>query len=144
MQFVIDTGPLVALFDGSEKTHALVVDLLASQPGWARPITNLAVVVEAMYLLKFSLHAQTDFLAWIGRAVQIDDRTVEDLPRIAQILRTYKDLPADFTDASLLALCERIGSAHVLTLDRDFDIYRLGNGRPLHNIFRAGWTGEAL
>ena len=59
-------------------------------------------------------------------------------PRIIEIMGKYADLPADFADASLLALCERAGIDRIATLDRDFAVYRLRNRKRLVNVFDGG------
>ncbi len=40
--------------------------------------------------------------------LNIDTGTVDDLPKIRAILEKHVDFPANFADASLVALCERI------------------------------------
>ena len=57
-------------------------------------ITNLAVITEVVYMLDFAAQAQRDFLLWAESALVLETETVSDLP-------------ADFADASLVALCER-------------------------------------
>ena len=58
-----------------------------------------------------------------------------DLPRIRAILDKDADLPADFADASLVALCERLKVIRVASVDSDFMIYRTRDRRPLRNLF---------
>ena len=58
--------------------------------------------------------------------LMIDGETAPDLPRIIEIMKKYADLPADFADASLVALCERRGIDTVATLDRHFDVLSHG------------------
>lgn len=71
------------------------------------------------------------------QAFEIDEHLVADLPRIGQILQKYADLPADFADASLLAMCERRRVTRIATLDRDVDVYRMNDGRALTNPLRS-------
>nr|VFJ69891.1 MAG: hypothetical protein BECKDK2373B_GA0170837_12582 [Candidatus Kentron sp. DK] len=96
---VIDSGLLVALFDGSDSFHeravAFVRDLRADM------LTNLPVMTEVVYMLDFSHQAQRDFLHWAEQALIIDTKTVTDLPRIRALPDKYRDLPANFADASL-------------------------------------------
>ena len=47
----------------------------------------------------------------------------------------YADLPADFADASLVALCERIRSTTVASVDSDFTIYRTASRQVFRNLF---------
>jgi predicted nucleic acid-binding protein len=77
------------------------------------------------------------FLTWAAGALEIDQQTVGDLPRIIEIMTKYADLPADFADASLVALCERRGIASVATLDKHFDVYRTRDRKRLRNVFRS-------
>lgn len=136
---VVDSGPLIALFDGSDSYHQHAVSFLKEVQG--RLITNVAVVTEVVYVLDFSSQAQRDFLYWVERALTIDCGTAEDLPRIRVLLEKYGDLPADFADASLIALCERLNTSLVASADDDFTIYRTRNKQPFINLFfdpRAG------
>jgi uncharacterized protein len=63
---------------------------------------------------------------------------LDDLPRLAAIMKKYGDLPADLADASLVALCERRGVTTVASIDSDFDVYRLPKGRRFENVFFQG------
>ena len=119
---VLDTGPIVALFDASDRLHARAKAWLK---GVDLPLySNLAVVTEAIHLLDFHRGAAEDCLAWIEKAVQLDERSRHDWPRIRQIFNRYDDLRADFADASLVALAERLGTRTIATFDRDFQVYR--------------------
>jgi hypothetical protein len=40
------------------------------------------------------------------------------------ILRKYRDQPADFADACLIHLADQLNTGEILTLDRDFMQYR--------------------
>jgi len=50
----------------------------------------------------------------------------------------YRDLPADFADASLMALCERRKIKEVASVDSDFSIYRARERYPFRNLFLEG------
>src|SRR5262245_16703928 len=71
-------------------------------------VTNLLVLTEASFLLQFSAEAQRDMLLWARQALVIDQDTPADLPRIVALLEKDQDLPADFADASLAAMAERL------------------------------------
>ena len=132
---VVDSGPLIALFDGSDQYHAAAVRFIERN---RQPlITNLPVVTEVVYVLDFSGEAQRDFLSWAQPALTIDTGTVNDLPRIRAILEKYADLPADFADASLVALCERLKIWDIASVDSDFTIYRARDKRRFNNRFLA-------
>ena len=47
------------------------------------------------------------------------------------LMERYRDVPMDYTDATLVALAEELDADTVLTLDhRGFSAYRLGRRRP--------------
>ena len=52
----------------------------------------------------------------------------EDLPRIADIMHAYRDLPLGFVDASVVAIAERLEAREILTTDRK----HFGVVRPRH------------
>ena len=100
-----------------------------------RLVTNLPVLTEATFLLRFSVAAQRDLLWWAHKSLDIDQDTPADLPRIIALLDKYRDMPADFADASLVALAERLNVSRVASVDRDFAIYRLPGKRRFENVF---------
>jgi predicted nucleic acid-binding protein len=130
---IVDSGPLIALFDGSDRYHVQAITFLKSVRH--RLITNLPVITEVVYVLDFSPAAQRDFLYWAERALRIDQNTVADMPRIRSILEKYADLPADFADASVVALAERLRTRFVASVDKDFTIYRLRHKQHFTNLF---------
>ena len=132
---VVDSGPLIALFDGSDQYHEAAVRFL--ERNRCPLITNLPVITEVVYVLDFSGQAQRDFLSWVQPALTIDPHTAEDLPRIRAILEKYADLPADFADASLVALCDRLKVWDVASVDGDFTLYRGRDKRRFNNRFFA-------
>lgn len=46
------------------------------------------------------------------------DLVAEDARRAAALVRTYADMPLGTTDATVVAIAERLGLAEVATLDR--------------------------
>jgi hypothetical protein len=130
---VVDAGPLIALFDRDDRHHRRALKFVdaCSSP----LVTNLPVLTEATFLLRFSLQAQRDMLLWVHRTFVIDQDTAADLPRIAALLEKYQDMPADFADASLVAMAERLGLLQLASLDRDFDRYRAFGKRAFTNVF---------
>jgi uncharacterized protein len=63
------------------------------------------------------------------KAVQIESVTLEDLIRINKILEQYADSQLDFTDATIVAIAERLMISRIYTLDRrDFSIIRPNHG----------------
>lgn len=127
---LVDTGPLVALFDPSDRAHEGCRDELARFEG-RRLVTSLAVVTEASYLLGFSDRAQQAFLAFVAAgAVELAELDAADVGRSASLMARYSSLPMDLADATLVTLAARLGTVEVFTLDRrDFSVYRLARKR---------------
>jgi hypothetical protein len=124
---VVDTGPLVALFDPSDSARERCERALARLRS-SRLVTSLAVVTEALYLLGFTIKAQRSLLTLLSAgAVEIADFPSSDLSRASALMERYADLPMDFADATVVVLAERLNTRTVFTLDRrDFGVYRLG------------------
>ena len=129
----VDTGILVAVMARDDGHYAEALNFFKSNQ--AQLVTNVAVLTEAAYLLSFRHDAARDMLHWVSQAFEIDTGTAADLPRIVEIMNKYSDLPADFADASLMAMCERRGIVEIATLDKDFNVYQLSSGDKLRNVF---------
>ena len=131
-KILIDSGPLIALFDAGDKHHKKAVAFVKRN---SLPlITTLASITETLHLLNFSRDAQIDFLEWISKgAVEVHPIQPIDFARIKELTVKYKDLPMDFADACLVFLAEELGISKIATIDRDFSIYRL-KGRKKFNL----------
>ncbi|MDR3161987.1 MAG: PIN domain-containing protein [Spirochaetaceae bacterium] len=131
---LIDAGPLIALFDRDDKYHHRVRAFLEDYE--CRFVSTLAVLTEVSYMLNFSVHAQIDFLEWILRGgIRLEDIRRDDIARIITLVQKYHDVPMDFADATLVAAAEKTGIRSIISLDSDFDIYRLPGKVRIHNIF---------
>lgn len=98
----------------------------------------MAVITEAMYALEESLQARKNLLAWIqSGGLTLMEPEAGDFERIVELIEKYADLPMDFTDAVVVVLCERLGTTHVASVDRDFDIYRYKGRTKFINLFLA-------
>jgi len=132
---VLDAGPLIALFDGSDHHHNSALQFIRANK---QPlVTNVPVLTEACWVLDFSLAAQRDCLTWVSQTLRVDGETALDLAQISTLLAKYRDLPADFADVSLIALCDRLRCYDVASVDREFTIYRGAGKRAFRNRF---WT----
>lgn len=137
-KLLVDSGPLVALFDSSDRWHEPVATFLKGFRG--ELVTSAANVTEAAWLASSAAHAMLiNLLTWLGRgAVAVHNVEQGDIPRIAAFATKYRSLRPDFADLALLALAERLRTDRILTLDkRDFAVYRLRNGKPLRNVLAA-------
>ena len=125
---LVDTGPLVALFDPRDGDHARCVKRLAMIE---EPLcTTIPVLTEAFHLLSpGSIGAQRlmDFIAAGGLGVR--DLDSAGLQRAFALMVRYADHPMDLADASLVVLAETLKLRTVFTLDRnDFTTYRIQQG----------------
>ncbi len=131
---LVDSGPLYALFDRDDSFHRPVRVWFAAN---RRPlITNAAVATEVTYLLGrwCGTDHQLLFLEFLQQPGWLVEDLAPDLPRIRQLMDRYRDLPADFTDASLVAMAERLRCTEVATTDqRDFSVYRPSHVERLAN-----------
>jgi uncharacterized protein len=126
MPLVLDTGPILALLDAGDPDHARCVSLVERLD--EDLVVPAAVLVEVDYwVLQLLGHdAWATFVEDIARgAYRIEPLEVSDLERAAELERTYAELDLGLVDASVIALCERLGEPKVATLDRrDFSIVR--------------------
>ncbi len=120
-----DTGPLVALLDPDDDHHLACLATLQRLRGVLQ--TPWPVLTEAMYLLRRRPDMQDEILLWIARGdLRLIDLQSADLPRVRELMATYRDLPMDFTDATLVRIAERDGHRRIFTTDRrHFEVYRL-------------------
>ena len=87
-------------------------------------------------MLDFSVNAQQDFYEWVIRhGVIIADINQHDMPRVAELIKKYSDLPMDLADATLVVTAEKTGIREIISLDRDFDVYRLPGRELIHNVY---------
>ena len=132
---LIDAGPLIALFDASDKHHRPVKAFLKSNP--YRYISTLAVFTEVSHMLDFHYGAQRDFYEWVMcKGVIISDINQNDMLRLVELTSKYADIPMDFSDATLVITAEKTGIREIISLDKDFDIYRLPGRELIRNVYR--------
>ncbi|GHT92994.1 pilus biogenesis protein [Betaproteobacteria bacterium] len=131
---LIDAGPLIALFDRSDHYHQPMLDFLTTQR--LRFVSTLAVVTEVAHMLDFSVNAQLDFFRWVAiNGVQLFDIQQTHIARVIELTERYADLPMDLADATLVIAAESTGIRDIISIDSDFDVYRLPGRVAIHNIF---------
>ena len=128
---VLDTGPLVALVNGKDSHHETCRSWFHRVQ--AEPVVIPAPVLgEAWYLIGKACGAAVEarFLADLaaGAYGQILAPLPDDLTRAGELVGQYADLPLGGTDACVIAIAERLGTATVATLDRR----HFGVVRPRH------------
>jgi hypothetical protein len=125
---LVDTGPLVALFDPQDGQHARCVRRLKAI---REPIaTTIPVLTEAFHMLgpaSIGSDRLRDFIDGGGLSVWFFQHTT--LTRAFELMERYADHPMDLADASLVAAAESLGTRQVFTIDRkDFETYRVRRG----------------
>ena len=121
---ILDAGPLIALLDARDQHHRWVRERWDS----IKPplLTCEAVVVEACFLARRLVHRGPD------KILQIIQRGTLDLTfslsretdAVVRLMKKYRGVPMSLADACLVRMSELHPSSPVLTLDRDFTIYR--------------------
>ena len=125
---LVDTGPLVALFDPRDSEHDRCRRILTTV---REPlVTTVPVLVETFYMLRSGSRGSNnvrDFVMQGGMSVWFMDSTA--LQRAFELMETYADHPMDMADASMVVAAEMLVTRSVFTIDRrDFDTYRVRHG----------------
>jgi len=133
-RILIDAGPFIALFDSDDNQHHKIRKFFVNYH--SQFISTLAVFAEVSHMLDFSVKAQQDFYEWVmHKGVIISDINQHDMPRIVELTKKYADLPMDFADATLVITAEKTGIREIVSLDKDFDIYRLPGREKIRNLY---------
>lgn len=125
---LVDAGPLIAYFDQADDWHqdsSAFIDAFRGQL-----VTTAPVITEVMWHLRRDHNVQNELLARVAAGViRHEAMLAGDFLRMAELNTQYANLPADDADLSLLAVAERCGIQHILSLDREFDDYRIRRGQ---------------
>jgi hypothetical protein len=128
----MDTGVLYAATDRADAHHERCRDWIMSNTEVL--LIPATVVAEVCYLIDRTLgpEAEAAFLDDVGTGPEAPYRLVElvdqDLRRMAELVRRYADRRLGATDASIVAVCERLDLDTIASLNyRDF-----ANLRPSH------------
>jgi len=114
---VVDAGPLYAAADADDQDHLASRSALSSRD--LRLVVPALVIAEATYFVgrRLGAAAESRFLRGVG-ALDVEGPSGEDFARIAELVEQYADFPLGGTDASVIALAERLDAPMILTLDR--------------------------
>ena len=134
-QVIVDTGPLVALLNSSDKHHKWVVQQLGDiQPPM---VTCEAVLAEATHLTRTVPGARIALVAMLGEGfLNIGMAVADHHSSLLTMVRRYNDVPMSLADACLVRLAELYPQSPVLTLDSDFVVCRK-NGRQVIPIISS-------
>ncbi len=130
---LVDSGPLIALFNRSDKYHASSVAFIKNNK--RKLVTTVANITEAVYVLGFSREAQSAFLRWIAiSSIIVEQIGPEDILEICVLFEKYHSVPMDFADACIVKIGEKLATDEIATVDSDFEIYRLQGRTPFKNV----------
>jgi uncharacterized protein len=133
---LLDTGVIVALLDGSEQNHAACVK--AVEDAAAPLITCEAVISESCYLLRRQSGAAEAILENVREGVfQIPFLLSQAANSLQRLFRKYRDRQMDLADACLIHLADELQTGDILTLDRDFEVYRWGANKRFRLLLKS-------
>ncbi|PHS36778.1 MAG: pilus assembly protein [Sulfurovum sp.] len=133
---IIDSGPLIALFDKSDKYHSQVIAFFKSYKG--EFVTTWSVITEVSHMLDFNLNVQIDFLRWIDLgALHIYNIEQKELSVIIKMMTKYTNVPMDLADSTLMYIAQKEKIDTIVSIDNDFDIYRTLKKGSLCNLLRV-------
>jgi hypothetical protein len=114
---IVDSGPLVAVANAADPAHRACLETL-QRPGLRLVIPALCVA-EASYLIqnRRGPAIEARFLRGL-EGFDVQAPVAQDWPRIGELVEQYADFPLGGTDASVVALAERLRTEIVITLDR--------------------------
>jgi predicted nucleic acid-binding protein len=125
---LVDTGPLVALFDPQDQEHQRCRALLQTirEP----LVTTVPVLTEVFHLLTPTSIGSERLREFILRGALslwfLDD---DALKRTFELMEKYADQPMDLADASLVVAAETLKTRKIFSIDRgDFNVYRVKQG----------------
>jgi predicted nucleic acid-binding protein len=137
---IVDSGYWFGLLDRRDEYHPACREFLAQchEP----LVTTFPVLTEALHLLMRRGNAPQGLalLAILSKLQAQGSFSVfslyeEHLPRVAELMAQYIDLPMDLADASLVLLAEHLGHGRIVSTDqRDFKAYRWKNQHPFTNL----------
>jgi predicted nucleic acid-binding protein len=118
---LVDTNVLVAAGNTAETDHSQARELLEAVQDDLLVVPM--VVAEVCHLVgtrdRGGPAAEAAFLRTIAAGqLQLTTMTTADVGRMAQLVEQYADLGLGGTDASLVAIAERLGIDQVATFDR--------------------------
>jgi hypothetical protein len=114
---IVDAGPLYAVADDDDQDHVAARATL--ERGDLRLVIPALVIAQATYFVgrRLGAAAEARFIDGLGE-MDVEAPTTEDFARMAELVAQYSDFPLGGTDASLIALAERLDTDVVVTLDR--------------------------
>jgi predicted nucleic acid-binding protein len=132
MRAIVDTGPLVAFFDRSERHHRWVANRVEE-------LESPLLVCEPVfteYLFARHPRAQDGLFELLRNgALSVAFQIEDHVDALRRLMRKYRDMPMSLADACVIRMAEIHERHAVLTLDSDFTVYRRHGGVPLALVY---------
>jgi len=107
-------------------------------------ITTWPVVTETAHMLDVDARAQLDSCRWVAAGgVVVHEVPQAALGRVIDLVEKYGDLPMDLADATLVVAAEVLGVREIVSIDRDFEVYRIGGRASFENLYPRRWSNES-
>lgn len=123
---VVDTGPLVAATDRGDADHDACLLLLEQDEGPL--VTTALVIAEAAYLIDRQLGPDAETAlstSVVDGDLRVETLTPADWQRVRELVGDYASMRLGGTDASIIAVAERLGARRIATLNhRHFRVVR--------------------
>jgi len=114
---VVDAGPLIATTDGDDPNHTASLGALARAD--LRLVIPALVLCEVAHIVGGRAGPLAEAKLWRSfEGFDVEAPAPEDFARMAELVGQYADFPLGGTDASVVALAERLDTPLVVTLDR--------------------------
>ena len=136
----MDTGPLVAALNRRDRYHTWASDRLAE----IKPpmLTCEAVLAEACFLLRATGGGSAAVLELVERGVlEVEFGIALHVKSLGALIRKYADVPMSLADACLVRMTELHEQSAVMTVDRDFLVYRRHGRQVIPVLMPPGVAG---
>ncbi len=127
---IIDAGPLVALVNARDTYHEWTSEQLK---GFVGPmLTCESAVSEALFLLRAVYGGGSKITGLlVSGGLEIGFSLAAELQSVCDLIKKYADVPMSLADACLVRMSEMYSKYKMMTLDKDFRIYRRHRNRTL-------------
>jgi predicted nucleic acid-binding protein len=129
---VVDSGPLIAAAIEDDRDHRRCVDMFAAlHLNSEKLLVPQTVLAESAYTIQKQGGTAQELLflqSFADGDLALVELVPEDVTRVIELVDTYDDVPLGTTDASVVAIAERLTITEVATLDRR----HFPNVRPRH------------
>lgn len=132
---LVDSGPLIAAAISDDRDHRRCVDMFAAlHLNSEKLLVPQTVVAEVAYAIQKQGGTDQELMflqAFADGDLALVDLVTEDVTRVMELVDTYRDFPLGTTDASVIAIAERLNVTDVATLDHR----HFRNVRPSHTDY---------